>query len=61
MTYTTYFTVIPPHVILILEIESLKATSEKQTRNIIHEMINELNQGNVGGDLHKPGCILDVS
>ena len=59
MTYTPYFTVIPPHVILILEIESLKATFEQQTRDIVQEMINELNEKNVGGYLHKPGCIID--
>ena len=59
MTYTPYFTEIPPHVILILEIESLKATFEQQTRDIVQEMRNELNERNVGADLHKAGCVLD--
>ena len=58
-THTPYFTVIPPHVILMSEIESLKATFEQQTRDIVQEMRNELNERNVGGDLQKSGCVLD--
>ena len=41
------------------DIESLKAYFEQQTRDIIQEMRNELNESNVGGDLHKSGCVLD--
>ena len=44
---------------LISEIESLKDNFEHQTRDIVQEMINELNERNVGGNLHKSGCILD--
>ena len=44
---------------LISEIESLKANFEQQTRDIVQEMRNELNERNVGGDLHKVGCILE--
>ena len=38
--YTPYFTGIPPHVILMSEMESLKDTFEQETRDIVHEMIN---------------------
>ena len=41
------------------EIESLKATFEQKTRDILQEMRNKFNDGNVGGDLHKAGCVLD--
>ena len=58
-TYTSYFTGILPDVILMSEIESLKNTFEQQTRDIVQENINELNERNVGGDLHKPVCVLD--
>ena len=58
-TYTPCFTGIPPHVILMLEIESLKATFENHTRDIVQEMRNELNERNVSGYLHKSGCVLD--
>ena len=44
---------------LMLEIESLKATFEQQTRDIVQETRNELNERNVGRNLHKSGCILD--
>ena len=39
-TYTPYFTGITLHVILITEIESLKANFEQQTRDIVQEMRN---------------------
>ena len=58
-TYTLYFTVIPLHCILMSEIESLKATFEQQTRDIVQEMRNEYNERNAGADLHKAGCVLD--
>ena len=58
-TYTPYFTEIPPHVILIPEIESLKAPFEQQARDIVQETRNESNERNVGGYLHKSGCVLD--
>ena len=58
-TYTPYFTGIPPHVMLMSEIESLKADFEQQTRDIVQEIRNELNEKNVGGDLNKYGCVLD--
>ena len=35
MTYTPYFTVIPPHGMLMSEIESLKDTFEQHTRDIV--------------------------
>ena len=41
------------------EIESLKATFSHQTRDIVQEMRNELNERNVGEDLHKSGCALE--
>ena len=44
---------------LISDIESLKANFEQQTRYIVQEMRNELNERNVGGDLHKSGCVFD--
>ena len=52
-TYPPYFTGIPPHVMLMSEIESLKATFEQQKRDFVQEMINEFNERNVGGDLQK--------
>ena len=36
--YNPYFTGIPPHVMLMSEIESLKYTFEQQTRDIVQEM-----------------------
>ena len=42
---------------LMLEIEALKANFEQQTRNIVQEMRNELNEWYVGGDLHKAGYV----
>ena len=44
---------------LMSDIESLKATFEQQTRDIFQEMRNELNERNIGGYLHKAGCVLD--
>ena len=44
---------------LMLKIESLKATFEQRTRDIVQETRNELNESNVGGDLHKAGCVHD--
>ena len=58
LIYTPYFTGIPPHVILMLEIESLKATFEQQTRDIVQEMRIELNERNVCGNLQKSECVL---
>ena len=37
----------------------MKATFEHQTRDIVQEIINDLNEMNVGGYLHKDGCVLD--
>ena len=37
----------------------MKATFEQQTRDIVQETRNESNERNVGGDLHKPGCVID--
>ena len=37
----------------------MKATFEQQTRDIVREMRNELNERNFGGDLHKARCVLD--
>ena len=44
---------------LMLEIESLKASFEQQTRDIFQKMRNALNERNLGGDLRKSGCVLD--
>ena len=44
---------------LMSEIESLKANFEHQTRDIVQEIRNELNERNVGESLHKDGCILE--
>ena len=44
---------------LVLEIESLNTTFEHQTRDIVQEMRNELNERNNGGDLHKCGCVIE--
>ena len=37
----------------------MKATFEQQTRDIVQGIINELNERNFGGDLHKSGFIID--
>ena len=58
-TNTPYLTGIPPHVILMSEIEAFKATFDQQTRDIFQKMINRLNESYVGGYLHKSGCVLD--
>ena len=39
-TYTPYFTGITPHAILMPEMESLKATFEQQTRDIIEGLFS---------------------
>ena len=57
--YTPYSTGIPPHVMLMAEIEALKAEFEKQTTHIVEDTRTELNAQNVGGDLYKAGCVLD--
>ena len=44
---------------LMSEIKSMKANFEQQTQDIVQETGNEFNERNVGGDLHKGGCILD--
>ena len=58
-TYNPYAAVIPPHAMLMSEIEPLKDNFEQKTRNIVQEMRNELNDRNAGGDLYKAGCIID--
>ena len=42
-TYTPYFTGIPPHVMFMSEIESLKDNFEHHTRDIFQEMRNKCN------------------
>ena len=37
----------------------MKATFEQQTRDIVQEMRNELNERNSGEDLYRSGCVLD--
>ena len=44
---------------LMAEIESLNAASEKQTTHIVEDMRTELNDRNSGGDLYKAGCVLE--
>ena len=58
-TYNPYYTGIPLHVMLISEKESFKATFEQQTRYIVQETINELNEINVCGYLQKSECVLE--
>ena len=57
--YTTCATDIPPHVMLMEEIEVMKAYFDKQTTHIVENTRTELNAQNVGGDLYKAGCVLD--
>ena len=56
--YTPYATGIPLRVILMAEIEALKAEFEKQTTHIFKDIRTELNARNVGRDLYKVGCVL---
>ena len=51
-TYTPYFTGIPPHVMLMSEIVSLKVSFEEQKRDTVQETRNELYKMNFGGYLH---------
>ena len=44
---------------LMSDIESLEDTFEHKTRDIVQEMRNKFNERNVGGYLHKAGCVLD--
>ena len=58
-SYTPYTTGIPPHEMLMAEIEALKSEFEKQRTHIVEEMVTELNALNVGWYLYKVGCVLD--
>ena len=51
MTYTPYATGISLHIMLMLEIESLKLNFKQQTRNIFQKVRNDLNERNIGRDL----------
>ena len=54
--YIPYATNIPPYVMFMAKIEALEEVFEKQTTHIFEDMITELNDKNVVGDLYKAGC-----
>jgi hypothetical protein len=57
-TYTPFATGIPPHVMLMSELQLLKASFEKQTTTVIEGMREELDKRNIGGDAYRSDCIL---
>ena len=58
-SYTPFATGIPPHVMLMSELQELKASFEKQTMSVIDGLREELNKRNVGGDAYRADCVLD--
>ena len=44
---------------MMAEMEVLKVDFEKQTTHIVEDVLTELNDQNVGGDLYKAGCVLE--
>lgn len=57
--YTPYLTGIPPHVVMMAEIERLKNDLQQQTQDIIASVRNELDNRRVGGDLYETSKILE--
>ena len=57
--FTPFGTGIPPHVMLLSEIQCLKASFKQQTNTIVEGMREELNRRNVGGDAFRADCVLD--
>lgn len=56
---TPLFTGIPPHVLLMASIETLKASLKSQQNQIISEMRKELDNRHVGGDSFQASKILE--
>ena len=57
-TYTPYFVGIPLHVMLMPDIELLKAAFDQHTRDIVQEIRNYLNERNIGEDYTKLDALL---
>ena len=57
--YTPFATGVPPHVMLMSEIQTLKTSFQQQTITVIEGIREELNKRNVGGDSYRAECILE--
>ena len=57
--YTPFFTGIPPHVMMMVEIEKLKMGVDHQTCTIVEGMKTELDKRNIGGYSYQATMVLD--
>ena len=58
-SYTPFFTGIPPHVMMMVEIEKLKMGVAHQTCTIVEGMKTELDKRNTGGDSYQATMVFD--
>ena len=59
ITYSPFGTGILPHVMLLSEIQCLKASFMQQTNVVVEGISTKLNRRNVGGDAYRAECVLD--
>ena len=57
--FTLFFTGIPPHVMMMAEIEILNKTIAKQTCAIFDGLKTELDKRNIGGDTYQATMVLE--
>ena len=57
--FTPFFTGIPPHVLIMVEIEELKIKMEQQKNEIVTGLSAELDRRHIGGDAFQATQILD--
>ena len=58
-TFTPFFRGIPPHVMMMTEIEILKKMIAKQTCAIVDGLKTELDKRNIGGDTYQATMVLE--
>ena len=56
--HTPIFTGIPPHVLMMAEIESLRMKLEKQTKDIVGAIVDEFDKRRVSGDSYEASSLL---
>ena len=57
--FTPFFTGIPPHVMMMVEIEMMKKTISEQTCAIVDGLKMELDKRNIGGDTYQDKMVLE--
>ena len=57
--FTNFFTGIPPHVMMMAEIDFLKKMIAKQTCSIVDGLKTELDKRNIGNDTYQATIILE--